>query len=577
MRLFFNRVLDKNTKLCYNYDTLSRVTELTVKNATTNAVISTETFTYDAAGNIIGSSADDTFVYDTNNRLISYNGSTVIYDADGNMLSNGSLTCTYDSANRLITAGDHTYTYNAEGVRIRNQREDADTTYEYDTIYPDRLVSFNGNAITYDAQGYPTLYKGKFYSWSRGKLSRIYRGSSTQAGSTYEDCTFAYDAYGQRTSKSYVYDVNPGVSGDDSCRYNTTYQYDHSGRLIREFITECDAQNVEVTREFIYLYDECGIVGVMYSANGSTPQPYYYHRNLQGDVIAIYDASGEKKVEYAYDAWGNCTVVYAADIGLADTNPIRYRGYYFDRETGLYYLNARYYSSEWRRFISPDAAEYIDPETPNGLNLYAYCNNDPVNYADPSGHFAISTFLIGLAVSSLVTWGLSEIFGAQIVGGASSMVNGYAAITTGIGLLSFGLVGWIAGGLLIIAGAGAMIIGANEVVDGITGTNYIQEWTGWSDDLYTGLYIGSNIVSSVGTIAGNIYMKYNPPYPGRNPNKIPDGFNDRVNPKANYYNPKTDQSLRPDLNHAEPIGPHWDWIDSNGVGWRLYRFWRKRK
>ena len=73
-------------------------------------------------------------------------------------------------------------------------------------------------------------------------------------------------------------------------------------------------------------------------------------------------------------------------IALANVNPIRYRGYYFDRETGLYYLNARYYSPEWRRFISPDAAVYIDPETPNGLNLYAYCNNDPVNYADPSGH-----------------------------------------------------------------------------------------------------------------------------------------------------------------------------------------------
>ena len=91
------------------------------------------------------------------------------------------------------------------------------------------------------------------------------------------------------------------------------------------------------------------------------------------------------------------------------------------------------------------------------------------------------------------------------------------------------------------------------------------------------LYIGSNIVSSVGTIAGNIYMKYNPPYPGRNPNKIPDGFNDRVNEHANYYNPKTDQSLRPDLSHPEPYGPHWDWKDSNGVGWRLYRFWRKIK
>ncbi len=129
----------------------------------------------------------------------------------------------------------------------------------------------------------------------------------------------------------------------------------------------------------------------------------------------------------------------------------------------------------------------------------------------------------------------------------------------------------------IIGGARAMIIGANEIVDGITGTNYIQEWTGWSDDLYNGLYIGSNIVSSVGTIAGNIYMKYNPPYPGRNPNKIPDGFNNRVNEHANYYNPKTDQSLHPDLSHPEPYGPHWDWKDSNGQWWRLYRFWRKIK
>lgn len=73
-------LLDKNTKICYNYDTLSRVTERTVKNATTNAVISTETFTYDAAGNITGGSADDTFVYDNNNRLTNYNRSAVTYN-----------------------------------------------------------------------------------------------------------------------------------------------------------------------------------------------------------------------------------------------------------------------------------------------------------------------------------------------------------------------------------------------------------------------------------------------------------------------------------------------------------------
>ena len=170
------------------------------------------------------------------------------------------------------------------------------------------------------------------------------------------------------------------MSDDYSYRYNTKYQYDHSGRLVREYLTEYDAQANKTTREFIYLYDETGMIGVMYNSI-----VYYYLRNLQGDVIAIYDASGEKKVEYAYDAWGNCTIVYAEDLGFANANPIRYRGYYFDRETGLYYLNARYYSPEWRRFISPDDTEYIDSETPNGLNLYAYCGNDPLNRIDPLG------------------------------------------------------------------------------------------------------------------------------------------------------------------------------------------------
>ena len=122
-------------------------------------------------------------------------------------------------------------------------------------------------------------------------------------------------------------------------------------------------------------------------------------------MIAIYDANGEKQVEYAYDAWGNCETIYAEDPDLAYANPIRYRGYYYDTETKLYYLNARYYSPEWRRFISPDAAEYIDPETPNGLNLYAYCYNDPVNYADPSGHLAffIVTAIIGAALGLGIT------------------------------------------------------------------------------------------------------------------------------------------------------------------------------
>ena len=118
--------------MCYTYDNLSRVTARTVKKLSDNSVVSTETFNYDAAGNVT-SAPDSSFQYDTNNRLISFNGNTVNYDLDGNMLSNGTLTCTYDSANRLVSAGGHTYTYNAQDVRIRNFCTEEDTTYTYNT------------------------------------------------------------------------------------------------------------------------------------------------------------------------------------------------------------------------------------------------------------------------------------------------------------------------------------------------------------------------------------------------------------------------------------------------------------
>ena len=105
-------------------------------------------------------------------------------------------------------------------------------------------------------------------------------------------------------------------------------------------------------------------------------------------------------VEYAYDAWGNCTIVYSSNNTLANDNPIRYRGYYLDIENNFYYLNSRYYSPELRRFISPDDTAYLDPESVNGLNLYCYCNNDPINFVDPSGHFWDVIFDIGSIIWS---------------------------------------------------------------------------------------------------------------------------------------------------------------------------------
>ena len=182
--------------MCYTYDSLNRVTMRTIRNISNNSIISTESFNCDAAGNVT-SAPSSSFQYDTNNRLISFNGNAVSYDLDGNMISNGSLDCTYDSANRLVSAGGHTYTYNAEDVRIRNLCSDADTTYTYDTnCRLSKLLCKTTNGITTKYVygrgliGEEKLDEFKTYHFdSRGSTIAM-----TNINGAITD-TFAYDTY----------------------------------------------------------------------------------------------------------------------------------------------------------------------------------------------------------------------------------------------------------------------------------------------------------------------------------------------------------------------------------------------
>ena len=321
--------------------------------------------------------------------------------------------------------------------------------------------------------GRPTKYGAYTYTWNKDKLAGISKGSSTQYGSLYEFCGFTYNGYGQRIAKNYVYDNNPGSTSDYSYNYRTTYTYDHSGRLIRELITETMTYTGGSTRtkELVYLYDESGIIGCVFTVNG-TSTTYYYQRNLLGDVIGIYNTSGTKVVGYAYDAWGNCTITYGSNNEISRTNPIRYRGYYYDRETKLYYLNSRYYNPQWCRFISPDDIAYLDPESVNGLNLYCYCNNDPVNYCDPSGHkaewwqwtlFGIGAALVVVAAGMAIlgTGGVAAFGMGALIGSASVGAVG-AGIGAAVGYATGGVEGILGGaraGFGIGAIAGFIIVG----------------------------------------------------------------------------------------------------------------------
>lgn len=198
---------------------------------------------------------------------------------------------------------------------------------------------------------------------------------------------------------------------------------------------------------------------------GGTPTTYYFQRNLLGDVVGIYNTSGTKITEYAYDAYGNCTIKQGAGNTISKINPIRYRGYYYDRETNLYYLNSRYYNPEWRRFLSPDDSAYLDTESVNGLNLYCYCNNDPVNYCDPSGHLALATILLGCFAAFAVGSAVSAVsqglqYGWDNISLEQVMIDGaFSAISVALAATNFHIVASIAIGAGM--GLGQYVIASN--------------------------------------------------------------------------------------------------------------------
>lgn len=215
-RIVDEKHLADNTKICYAYDSLNRVTKRQIISLECDCVISEENYTYDAAGNITDA-PNSCFQYDTNNRLTVFNGDTVSYDMDGNMLSNGTTEFEYDSANRLIKAGNHAYTYNAEDVRIRNLCSDADTTYTYDTNckLSQLLTKITNGVTTKYVYGLGLIGEDKEGCFKTYHFD--YRGSTvaiTDINGNITD-TFKYDTYGKVTARTGSNFVIFGYNGRD--------------------------------------------------------------------------------------------------------------------------------------------------------------------------------------------------------------------------------------------------------------------------------------------------------------------------------------------------------------------------
>ena len=205
-------------------------------------------------------------------------------------------------------------------------------------------------------------------------------------------------------------------------------------------------------RKFIFHYILNKLVGFEYTSSSGTKE-YLYIRNIQCDITSIIDTEGNIICTYAYDGYGNHIVL--DENGKEDTsltsighlNPFRYREYYFDEDSGLYYLNSRYYDPETGRFISPDILTILD-ETKgqiNGLNLYMYCRDNPIMYTDDSGYLAWwQNALIALAGVVLIV-GLAIATGGTAAGVAGAIFVGAlkgALIGATIGMVAGGAIGY---------------------------------------------------------------------------------------------------------------------------------------
>ena len=298
----------------------------------------------DPDGNLI---YGDYCLYDGNGRIVSI--------ADSGNTSSVRATYGYDQQGQLTSATvggtSYTYTYDTAG-NIQSKKVGSTTTnYTYgNSAWRDLLTAYNGGSITYSGGNPTKYYDGSTFTWTQGR-----RLATAKVGST--NISYTYDMAGVRSSKTV-----------GSTKYDFTTL---SGLVTRQ---------TGGGKTIAFVYDENNQPLAMKYNNTL----YYYVLNAQGDVVRIVNSSRSVVASYTYDPWGK---IISSSGTLADINPLRYRGYYYDSETGFYYLQSRYYDPEIGRFINADSYASTDATGLLSTNMFAYCENDPVNRSDPSGEF----------------------------------------------------------------------------------------------------------------------------------------------------------------------------------------------
>ena len=266
-----------------------------------------------------------------------------------------------------------------------------------------------GKSVVKTAIGYndpsSTTATGQVRTWKSGATTYTYaydaRGNITSVSDGQSTTTYAYDSFdqlvrenNQAAGKTWTYAYDSGGKRISKTVNGTAYNYHYLGD-----------QLVELTwsgNKLHFTYDSTGPLSV--NCNGTE---YFYVKNAQGDVTGLVSASGTRVVTYTYDAWGNpLATTGSLATTLGEQNPLRYRGYVYDTETGLYYLQSRYYNPTWGRFINADSL--IDNRGVHTQNVFAYCGNNPVNHVDSDGHSAL--VIVGIVCAGALIATASYLF-----------------------------------------------------------------------------------------------------------------------------------------------------------------------
>ena len=362
------------------FDGLGRQSSRVLKNGS-GAQVEKEAYTFTAGAG--GANATTTLI-----DSVTYYGAGTTgtqysyeYDKSGNLtkIKKGTATLhtyTYDSLGQLTSwydaATDKTVRYGYyKGGNLKSIYDGEDTVsfvYNNGDGIADRLMVYDGQLLSYDDIGNPLNFRdGISMTWKNGRQLATLTNGQTSA-------SYDYNESGIRNKKT----VN-GVT--------TTFQL--AGSMI-----VCENRNGNIIQ---YYYNEAGsVIGLLYNGND------YFFRN---DVLAVLNSSGEVVVEYSYDPWGNILAVtgtLASTLG-AD-NPFRYRGYYYDNESGFYYLQSRYYDPVTGRFLNADDTAYLGvTETTSGYNLFSYCENNVVNYCDYLGFFKVVRAVVSVPIDVILS------------------------------------------------------------------------------------------------------------------------------------------------------------------------------